>query len=96
MELTIEFIVRVSIEQLLYVRNTSMGTCLSYEHYKLPPLESIITTFDVVSESRSLEKCPGPDPRSRTVFNFRLISYLALLNVYFHSDSGDDALASAR
>ena len=44
------------------------------------PLESTMTTFWVVSESSSLEKCPGPHPRSRTVLNFRLISCLSSLD----------------
>lgn len=39
------------------------------------PLESIMMLFFTLSVSSSLEKCPGPDPRSTTVSNFRFISY---------------------
>jgi hypothetical protein len=39
-------------------------------------LESNIITFLVFSGSSNLEKCPGPDPRSRIVSNLRLISYI--------------------
>lgn len=38
------------------------------------PLESSITTFSVISDSSNFPTCPGPEPRSRIVLNFRLIS----------------------
>ena len=43
--------------------------------YERLPLESSRIAFPVVSESSSLEKWPEPDPRSSTVWNFRLMSY---------------------
>lgn len=38
------------------------------------PLESSMIDFSTLSVSSNLEKCPGPEPRSRTVLKFRLMS----------------------
>ena len=61
------------MQQLRYDVRAQKGVHLSAERYL--PLESSMMTLLVLLVSSILDKCPDPEPKSRIVLNFLLMSY---------------------
>ena len=65
------------MQQLRYDVRAQKGVHLSAERYL--PLESSMMTLLALLVSSILDKCPDPEPRSRIVLNFLLMSYTRTL-----------------